>query len=315
MKYLITGITGMVGSEFYRNLSIAGADVYGLARSSSASRISGYQDPRIFRCDISDRESLEKVFDIVKPNIVIHMAAQAFNGLSWDMENYTHQINYLGTLNVLKCSLRNGLETKVLLACSSAEYGDFDIDCVPLKENTPLRPLTPYGVSKVGGEMLGIQYFKNYGLQVFLPRMFIHVGPGHPPATAIQNFAKQLAEISIKRTKPILSVGNLSTSRDFIDVRDGVEAMLLLLEKGEPGKPINICTGKAYKIEDILNILIEISGIEVNVEVSNALLRKSDEPVLLGDNSEIMKLGFQQKYDIKQTLTDIYNDWIERVKK
>jgi len=303
----------MVGSEFYKVYKNQGADVWGIARSSASSRMEAIQDARIIRSDVLERDGLEKVFDRIKPDLVVHMAAQAFNGMSWDCEYLTHDTNYIGSLNVLKCALRNGKKTKVLLACSSAEYGDFDPADCPLKEERELRPVTPYGVSKVGTELLGYQFYSNYGLQVYLPRMFIHVGTGHPPATAIQNFARQLALIKKGILEPVLRVGNLETARDFIDVRDGVQAMQLLLNKGKAGQAVNICTGRAYKISDVLNILIKISGLSVEVIQDDTLLRASDEPLLLGDNSKIKALGFKQEYELEETLRGVYEDWMERI--
>jgi GDP-4-dehydro-6-deoxy-D-mannose reductase len=313
MKVFITGITGMVGLEFARIYEINGAKVFGVARNSASSRMEAMQDKRVIRCDITDRDALEKVILKINPDVIIHMAAQAFNGMSWDCEYLTHQTNYIGTVNVLKCAIKNGLHTKVLLACSSAEYGDFDPDECPLVEVRNLRPVTPYGVSKAGVEMLGYQYYSNYGLPVFLPRMFIHVGTGHPPATAIQNFARQIALIAKGLAEPIVRVGNLTTARDFIDVRDGVKAMMLLLEYGKPGMAINICTGKAYKISDILNMLIDISGLKVEVIEDKSLLRASDETLLLGDNKKITELGFKPSYTIYETLRGVYEDWLNRV--
>jgi GDP-4-dehydro-6-deoxy-D-mannose reductase len=313
MKILITGITGMVGSYFYKMYKEKGDEVYGIARNSASSRMEAVQDRNVFRCDVTDRDALEKVFDKVHPELVIHMAAQAFNGLSWECEYSTHDTNYRGSLNVLRCALRNGLSTKVLLACSSAEYGDFDISDCPLKENKNLRPVTPYGVSKVATELLGYQYYSNFGLPVYFPRMFIHVGTGHPPATAIQNFARQLALISKGVLEPVVRVGNLETARDFIDVRDGVAAMMLLVERDKQGVPVNICTGKAYKIAEVLDMLIEISGIKVEVIEDKSLLRASDEPLLLGDNSLIKSLGFEQKYQLQDTLRIVYSDWLQRI--
>ncbi|MDR1897755.1 MAG: GDP-mannose 4,6-dehydratase [Prevotellaceae bacterium] len=313
MRILITGITGMVGSYFYRMYKERGNEVYGIARNSASSRMEVVRDENIFRCDIIDRDALEKVFDKVHPELVIHMAAQAFNGLSWDCEYLTHYTNYVGSLNVLKCALRNGLFTKVLLACSSAEYGDFDITDCPLKEHQNLRPVTPYGVSKAGVELLGYQYYSNYDLPVYFPRMFIHVGTGHPPATAIQNFARQLALISKGILEPVVRVGNLESARDFIDVRDGVAAMMLLIENDKRGMPVNICTGKAYKIAEVLQMLIDIANVKVEIIEDKSLLRTSDEPLLLGDNSLIKSLGFQQKYQLRETLQMVYADWLQRI--
>ncbi len=303
----------MIGSHFADATKERNWPTYGIARNSATSRLAAEPNPNIFRVDILDRDALEGVFKKVKPDLVIHMAAQAFNGISWESEETTHLTNYQGTINVLRTCKRIAPDAKVIIACSSAEYGDIKPEDCPLIEERLLRPITPYGVTKVADENLGYQYFSNYSLKVFLPRLFIHVGTGHPPATAIQNFARQLALIKKGHLDPIVKVGNLESARDFIDVRDGVNAMMMMLDKGTPGDPINICTGTAYKISDILKMLIEISGLKIDVVKDKALFRPSDEPLLLGDNSKLLKLGWKQKYTIEQTLTDVYNDWLSRI--
>ena len=315
MKVLITGITGMIGIHFSKIMCAQGLTIYGIARNSAASRTLAVPDKNIIYCDILDQNALEDVIREIKPDIVIHLAAQAFNSISWQSEFMTQQTNYIGTANVLKCCLKVVPKAKILLACSSAEYGDFDPEDCPLKEDHALRPISPYGVSKVATENLGYQYYKNYGMKIFLPRMFIHVGTGHPPATAIQNFAKQLAMISQNNLEPIIRVGNLKSARDFIDVRDGVSGMILLLEKGMPGEPVNICSGKSWKISNILNMLIEISGLKVEIKFDKSLHRPSDELLLFGNNSKLIKLGWKQKYSIQETLSTVYDDWVNRLQK
>ena len=316
MKVIVTGGTGMVGSHFMNSYKLEGAEVYGIARNSASSRMAAIQDSSIIRCDILERDRLMKIFKDIQPDVIIHMAAQAFNGDSWNSEYVTHNTNYIGTLNVLYCAkelMETKSDLKVLLACSSAEYGNIQPEDCPLVEDRLLTPWTPYGVTKVGVEMLGRQYYLNFGLKVFLPRMFIHVGTGHPPATAIQNFARQVALIKKGVIEPEIHVGNLTSARDFIDVRDGVAAMRLLLEKGEPGVPVNICTGKAYKIQEILDMLIEISGTNAKVVSDPKLFRVADEPLLLGDNSRISELGFVSKYTMYETLQDVFADWMSRI--
>jgi GDP-4-dehydro-6-deoxy-D-mannose reductase len=312
MNVLITGITGMVGSHFAQACRAKGWKTLGVARFSAASRQAAIDDPAVIRCDITDARSLANVFQKVRPDVVIHMAAQAFNGSSWSMENYTYQANVLGTLNVLQCSVDYAPEAKVLLACSSAQYGDIRPEDCPLQEDRPLKPITPYAVTKAATEQAGYQYFKNFGLKVYLPRMFIHVGAGHPPATAIQNFARQLALIAKGRLEPVMRVGNLETARDFIDVRDGVHGVMCLLENGAPGVPVNICTGTVHSIRDTLNRLISASGLEVQVESDPALFRPTDEPLLLGDNSRLRQLGWRQCHTFDETLAAVYADWLER---
>ena len=316
MKAIVTGGTGMVGSHFMRSFRESGDEVYGIARNSASSRMAAVQDDSIIRADILERDKLMEIFESISPDVVIHMAAQAFNGDSWNSEYVTHMTNYLGTLNVLYCVNKlkeKGKDPRVLLACSSAEYGNIRPEDCPLKEERLLTPWTPYGVSKAGVEMLGRQYYWNFGIKVFLPRMFIHVGTGHPPATAIQNFARQLALIKKGVLKPEIHVGNLESARDFIDVRDGVCAMRLLLDKGNPGEPVNICNNEAVKIGDILKMLIEISGTNAKVIADPTLFRVADEPLLLGDNSKIKRFGYQRKYSIYNTLEDVFADWMSRI--
>ena len=314
MKALITGITGMIGVHCARATREAGWETIGIARSGASSRLAA-EEPGVIRCDVLDYFAIEEVFRKVQPDVVFHLAAQAFNGSSWQMEWSTHHANYLGTVNVLRCCRSITPKARVLLACSSAEYGDVGVEPWPLKEDRPLRPISPYGVSKVATEALGYQHFHNYGLKVFLPRLFIQVGPGHPPATAIQNFARQIAMIAQGRSEPVVRVGNLTTARDFVDVRDGVNALMLLLEKGQPGQPVNICSGEAISIREVLRILIDISQQDVEIIHDPTLERPSDEPLLVGDDSRARQLGWSRRYTFRQTLEDVYADWMERVRK
>ena len=313
MNVLITGITGMIGSGFATETKKRGWNTYGVARSSAASRLAAVDQENVFRCDILDLEAMTAVFEETKPDIVIHMAAQAFNGMSWKAEITTHNTNLFGTRNVLYCARTQAPKAKVLVAGSSASYGQIQPEDCPLVEDRPLRPFSPYGVSKVVTESLGSQYAANYGMAVYLPRLFIHVGTGHPPATAIQNFARQLALIAAGKQEPTVRVGNLETRRDFIDVRDGVNAMLLLLEKGEPNVPVNICTGSEHKISDVLATLIDIAGVDAKPVYDEALGRPSDEVTLYGDTSRLKALGWTQRYSIRETLQAVFDDWVERV--
>jgi GDP-4-dehydro-6-deoxy-D-mannose reductase len=312
-RVLITGMTGMIGSHFANACRAKGWETFGVARNSASSRLAAIPVANLINCDIIGYHEIEHAVRRVMPDIVIHMAAQAFNGASWDAEQTTHLTNYQGTVNVLRSCKTLVPHAKVLLACSSAEYGNIRPDECPLIEERLLQPFSPYGVSKVGVECLGFQYFSNYKMPIYLPRLFIHVGTGHPPATAIQNFARQLALIAKGRAEPVIRAGNVETARDFIDVRDGVDGMMMLLESGIPGVPINICTGTAHKISDILRILINISGIKVEIVQDPGLMRLSDEPLLLGNNSRLRALGWKQKHTIEETLQAVYDDWMSRI--
>lgn len=313
LTVLITGSTGMVGSEFVKHYRECGWQVHGIARPSAAARMHETHDYPVHRIDLMDAPATRRIIETVRPDVIVHMAAQAFNGTSWELESYTHQCNFNSTLNVLKACLEVVPESKLLLACSSAEYGCVEPSEGALQEDRALKPVTPYGVSKMATEALGFQYFSNYGLRVYLPRMFIHVGTGHPPATAIQNFARQIALIQLGRREPLMEVGRLDTARDFIDVRDGVAAMCLLLEKGQPGLPVNICNQEAWKIGDVLNMLFEIAGIEAQIQPSQKFMRNSDELLLLGDATRIRSLGWNRKFSMQETLHEVLADWVKRL--
>ena len=303
----------MIGSHFAQSCRGAGWEVFGIARSSASSRLVDDLAHQVIRCDVTDSVSVSKVFEQHKFDLVAHFAAQAFNSVSWDQPWYTHQVNVFGTLNVLEGVKKYCPSAKVLLACSSAEYGLANVTDGPLTESRPLKPVSPYGVSKVATEQLGYQYFVNYGIKVYLPRLFIHVGTGHPPATAIQNFARQIARIKKGLHPPLMNVGNLQSARDFIDVRDGVAAMMKLIDSDLIGQPINVSTGRAHSIRHALDTLINIADVQVDVKQSEVLLRPSDEEILLGDNSRLLSLGWKQQYSFEETLRAVLADWLSRV--
>lgn len=315
MRILITGITGMIGKHLANLLVQRGHDVAGISRATSALRyVQEKQRYRHYPGDILDVALLAKVWTEFKPEVVYHLAAQAYNGESWVAEDTTYALNITGTRNVLNSCKWYSPRARVIPACSSAEYGIVPEGMIPIREDvTPLRPITPYGVSKVCTETMARQFHLNYGMDVILPRLFIHVGPDHPPVTAVQNFARQLAAISLNKQKPVVRVGNLDSARDFVDVRDGVKALWLLAEKGSSGEVYNICSGKAYTMRQCLEMLIEISGLAVKVEHDTTLNRPSDEAILLGSTAKLEELGWKAKIPFRQTLTDVYQNWIKRL--
>jgi len=316
MKILITGITGMIGKHLADLLVKLGHDVAGISRATSAMRyMRDKADYRHYAGDILDVPFLIRVWTEFKPELVYHLAAQAYNGESWLAEDTTYALNVTGTRNVLNTCKVHSPKARVIPACSSAEYGIVPPEMVPIKEDiTPLRPITPYGVSKVCTEIMARQFHCNYNMDVVLPRLFIHVGPDHPPVTAVQNFARQLATIKMGKQKPTVYVGTLDTARDFVDVRDGVKALWLLAAKGVSGEVYNICSGKAYTMRQCLEMLIEISGLEVKVEHDTTLVRLSDEAILLGCTKKLEALDWHAQIPFYQTLKDVYQNWIDRLK-
>jgi GDP-4-dehydro-6-deoxy-D-mannose reductase len=315
-RVLITGITGMIGKHLAQLLLERGYQVAGFSRATSASRYNrGTEGFRFYQGDILDRKFLKAVWTDWKPEWVVHLAAQAYNGESWKAEDSTYLLNIQGARNVFDACLEYSPGARILPACSSAAYGLVPEGLLPIQEDhTPLQPMSPYGVTKASMEMMGRQFHLNYGMDIVLPRLFIHVGPDHPPVTALQNFARQLAAIQLEKQEAEIKVGNLESSRDFVDVRDGVRALLLLAEKGTSGAAYNICTGTAWTMQESLDLLIKISGLNVHVRTSPELFRPSDEKVLLGDPSKIRTLGWKPQIPFEQTLQDIYANWLQRLR-
>jgi GDP-4-dehydro-6-deoxy-D-mannose reductase len=316
MRVLITGITGMIGSHLADLYLRKGWEVAGISRATSSSRLSrGSHRWKHYSGDILDVNFLERVWSDYKPKVIFHLAAQAYNGLSWEAEDSTYALNITGARNVFKVSREKSPDALIIPACSSAEYGIVSMDRSPIDEdNTPLHPITPYGVSKACMEMMAHQFCLNYKMRFIFPRLFIHVGPNHPPATALQAFAMQLAAIKLGKMEPIIKVGNLETSRDFVDVRDGVNALDILVNKGEIGHIYNICSGKSWSIKECLALLIELSETKVEVVQDAALFRPSDERLLLGNPRKIRELGWNQAIPFHQTLQDIFENWLSRLR-
>jgi GDP-4-dehydro-6-deoxy-D-mannose reductase len=314
-RALITGITGMIGKHLASELSKKGYLVAGFSRATSSSR---YQQTNVsyhfYQGDIMDRGFLKEVWTDWNPDIIFHLAAQAYNGESWKAEDSTYLLNIQGSRNVFEACLAYSPDARIIPACSSAAYGLVDSGQLPINEDsTPLQPISPYGVSKACMEMMARQFHLNYGLDIVLPRLFIHVGPDHPPVTALQNFARQLASIHLGKQEPVMQVGNLDSSRDFVDVRDGVRALILLAEQAKAGTLYNICTGKAWTMQESLDMLIKISNTKVKITKDPKLLRLSDEKVLLGNPAKLQMLGWKPEISFETTLSDIYSNWVERL--
>jgi GDP-4-dehydro-6-deoxy-D-mannose reductase len=221
--------------------------------------------------------------------------------------------NILGQLNIFEAVRRLGFKCRIQLACSSEEYGMVSADEVPIKESNPLRPLSPYAVSKVAQDLLGYQYWMSWKVDSVRTRGFNHEGPRRGPVFVASDFAKQIADIEKGRRPPVLYVGNLEAKRDFSDVRDMVRAYWLALEKCEPGEVYNICTGRAWTIQQVLDLLLGMTKAKIDVRQDPARLRPSDVPILLGDNSKFVKAtGWQPTIPFEQTLRDMLDYWRAR---
>lgn len=318
MRVLITGITGFAGSHLaeYILANKPESKVFGLVRwRSRMDNILGFRDKvELHEGDLKDYISLKKCLKDIKPDYIFHLAAQSFVPTSWRLPAETLSINAVGQVHLFEAVLDLGFTPRIQVAGSSEEYGQVSPDEIPMKETNPLRPLSPYAVSKVTQDLLGYQYFRSYGLHVVRTRGFNHTGPRRGEVFVTSNFAKQVAEIEAKKKAPVIQVGNLEAKRDFTDVRDMVQAYWLSLEKGQAGEVYNLGTGRAYAMQEVLDLLLSLSKVKVKVEVDPARLRPSDVPILLPDCSKFMTLtGWKPKIPFAKTLEDLLNYWRERV--
>jgi GDP-4-dehydro-6-deoxy-D-mannose reductase len=318
MRVLITGITGFAGSHLaeYILAEHPGVEVFGLVRwRSRMENILGILDKVVLKeGDLKDVVSLRAVLDQVRPDRIFHLAAQSFVPSSWKLPAETFAINAIGEIHLFEAALSLKLQPRIQIAGSSEEYGMVYPDEVPMKETNPLRPLSPYAVSKVAQDLLAYQYFKSYGLHTIRTRGFNHTGPRRGDVFVTSNFAKQVAEIEKGKREPVVRVGNLEAKRDFSDVRDVVRAYWLAVEKGEPGDVYNIGTGRAYAMKEVLDTLLALSKVKVRVEVDPDRLRPSDVPILLSDCSKFRRLtGWEARIPFTKTMADLLDYWRARV--
>ena len=315
MRVLITGVTGFAGSHLAEFILAEhpDAEVFGTMRWRS--RTENIRDVeskiQLLECDLRDSSSAKQLMERVNPDRIFHLAAQSFVPSSWNAPAESLTTNIIGQLNVFEAVRAMKTDPWIQIACSSEEYGMVYENELPIKETNPLRPLSPYAVSKVGQDYLGYQYRQSFGLKVIRTRGFNHDGPRRGDVFVSSNFAKQIVMIEKGKKPPVMYVGNLEARRDFTDVRDMVRGYWLALDGNcEPGEAYNLCSGTDYCIQDVLDMLIEMSGQKVEVREDPERLRPSDVPVLLGDASKFKSAtGWEPTIPYEQTLQDMLDYW------
>jgi nucleoside-diphosphate-sugar epimerase len=314
MNILIMGATGFVGSYLMDQYSDDACKILGTDYLSTVDKRDWLKhQTSIERCDIRYREQVESVVVKSNPDIIYYLSAQSFPALSWSAPNETLETNIIGTTNLYESLRKNNLNPTVVVACSSAEYGEVAQDNIPVKESHPLRPLHPYGVSKVATEMLSMQYFYNYGMKPVCARIFNTTGP-RKTGDVCADFTYRAIQIEKGLIDPVLKVGNLEAYRAITDVRDLTSALKLLANKGTPGDVYNISGEKAYKIGDILKIIEANTDKKFDVYQAPELMRPTDEKIIFGDSSKLKAAtGWEQSVSIEATIKDMLNYWRNRI--
>lgn len=333
MKSLITGVPGFVASHLVDYLLEKGEEVIGTYRwTEDLSKIEHIKERLVLvPMDLIDLPSCIKCIEEHKPDYIYHLASQSFVPDSFIYPVQTIMTNTIGTLNLLE-AIRMAIVADrqypdsaflsastvppfdpIIGVCSSSEvYGRVEESEVPIKETNPLRPQNPYGVGKVGADMLGYMYWKCYGLKIIRTRFFTHTGPRRTMSSAEASFAKQIAMIEKGLQEPIIKVGYLDSIRTFADVRDAVRAYYLLMRKCRPGEVYNIGGKRTMKIGEMLNYLISLSPMKdkIKIEVDPKLLRPADVPLQIPDTSKFVKeTGWEPQIPFEKTMADLLEWW------
>lgn len=305
---LVTGAAGFAGSHLVDLLTASGAEVIAWHRPGGSPPRQGASGARWDAVDLLDRDQVAAAIARARPSAVYHCAGAAHVGRAWDATTATFATNVLGTQHVLQALERAGDGARVMVPSSALVYKTADH---ALTETDPLLPSSPYGLSKLAQEMLAAR--TNGALPILITRPFNHFGPRQDPHFVASGFARRLADIEAGRWAPEIAVGNLEARRDLTDVRDTVRAYQLILERGQPGRPYNICSGRAISIRELLDRLIARARVPVEVKVDPARYRPNDTPLLLGDPSRLRdELGWTAEIPLEKTLDDLLEYWRSR---
>jgi len=308
-RAFVTGSEGFIGSHLVQFLLANDWDVTGTYRLPGSSPDDDTQALRYAQCDLANGQRVMQLLEEVQPTHVFHLGAQSLPTVSWMDPVGTFESNIMGSLYLFEAVRHMKRRPVVVSACSSAEYGHVSPEEIPVTENQPLRPLHPYGISKVCLDLLAKQYCQDYEIPAVNIRLFNTTGPGKTD-DAPSDFVRQLVGIRKGLQRPVIEVGNLHTERAFLDVRDTVRGFYLAALKGVPGEAYNLCATKAYAISEILHVAIRLAGVDVEIKQVKRLMRPSDERIIFGDTRKIRETtGWEPTRSLEETLAATIDYW------
>jgi GDP-4-dehydro-6-deoxy-D-mannose reductase len=312
-RILITGFSGFVGGHLVERCRIMypEARLFGVCRHSiPSSATAQVKDITPFVADTTNAEHMRHVVAETRPDLVFHLAAQSSVAASWADPASALHINASGAICLLEAIRAEHLSPRIVLVGSGEQYGKVDPEENPIREEMPLQPINPYGVSKAAQDMYGYQYFAVYGLPVLRIRQFNSFGPRQSATFVVADFARQIALIEEEKNELVLTVGNLQARRDFLPIEDVVRAYLAVAEQGQPGQAYNVGSGQAYSIGEILAMLLAHSTASIQIRTDPARLRPADVPLLVASISRIKThTGWEPLIDIKHALGQTLNYW------
>jgi len=313
MTALITGVCGFVGQYLASHLLDSGEQVFGTYldgedRSRMSRKLAAHVG--LLQGDVRQPKKMGRILQKTQPDAIYHLAAQASVGTSFERPVATMDVNVSGVVGLLEAVKRESPETPVLFPSSSEVYGKVRPGQIPIKETLVTAPTNPYAASKLAGEEMCRFYARSFDLKIVISRSFNHTGPGQARGFVIPDFASQVAELEMKQGKRRLRVGNLKARRDLSDVRDIVRGYRLLLRKGKPGEIYHLGSGQAYRVADLLKMLLSMAEKDVTVEVDPALKRPSDIPILKASLAKTRRrTGWKPAIPIEQTIADTLAYW------
>jgi len=307
---LVTGAEGFIGSHLVKFLQAKGWAIVGTFLQNHNSSFPNLSNLQFERCDLRNRQAVAQVVAQYQPTYIFHLGAQSLPTLSWADPVTTFESNIMGSLHLFEAARRLTRPPVVVSACSSAEYGNVPASAIPVKEEQPLKPLHPYGISKVCLDLLACEYFLDHKIPAVNIRLFNTTGPGKTN-DAPSDFVRQLARIKKGLQDPVIEVGNLKPRRAFLDVQDTVRGFYLAAIKGKRGETYNLCASRTHRIQEVLRTAIRLSGVEAEIRPVARLMRPSDEKIIFGSTRKIRKdTGWRAQNSIEQTLQSMLDYWL-----
>jgi GDP-4-dehydro-6-deoxy-D-mannose reductase len=317
-KILITGFSGFVSKFFinYLENNHIHTEILGIDVSDNEIYNKDYKFIKIsfVKVNLFEADGIEKLIFEFQPDYLLHLASYSSVSFSWQNPVLSFQNNTNIFLNIIEAIRHQNLKTRILSIGSSEEYGNVSLEQIPLKEEYPVNPVNPYAVARVSQELISKVYASGYNMNIIMTRSFNHIGPEQSQIFVVSSFAKQLCQIKLNGGKGTIDTGDVTIIRDFLDVRDVVDAYYKLLIKGKVGEIYNVCGGKGISLKEIIDMMTDILQIDVKININKNLIRPVDNRIIIGSNAKINSvIDWNQNHSIYSSLKDMIDYWMVKL--